>query len=54
MNNLEKEAVALEYGKNITPVISAKGRSRACRDNHTGSKKTREYILQRILNYWLR
>ena len=24
MNNLEK-AVALEYGKNITPVISAKG-----------------------------
>ena len=25
MNNVEKEAVALEYGKNITPVISAKG-----------------------------
>lgn len=25
MNNLEKEAVALEYGKNVTPVISAKG-----------------------------
>ena len=24
MNNIEKEAVALEYGKNITPVISAK------------------------------
>ena len=25
MNNLEKEAVALEYGKNVTPIISAKG-----------------------------
>ena len=25
MNNFEKEAVALEYGKNITPVITAKG-----------------------------
>ena len=25
MNNSEKEAVALEYGKNVTPVISAKG-----------------------------
>ena len=25
MNNIEKEAVALEYGKNIAPVITAKG-----------------------------
>ncbi len=25
MNNLEKEAVALEYGKNVTPIITAKG-----------------------------
>ena len=25
MNNFEKEAVALEYGKNVTPVITAKG-----------------------------
>ena len=48
MNNLEKEAVALEYGTNITPGYHCQGRGRACRDHHTGGKKTRDIYCVRI------
>ena len=46
MNNLEKEAVALEYGKNITPVISAKGEAEIAEIIIQEAKKQGVYIAE--------
>ena len=46
MNNIEKEAVALEYGKNITPVITAKGEAELAEIIIQEAKKQGIYIAE--------
>ena len=46
MNNIEKEAVALEYGKNTTPVISAKGEAELAEIIIQEAKKQGIYIAE--------
>ena len=46
MNNIEKEAVALEYGKNIAPVITAKGEAELAEVIIQEAKKQGIYIAE--------
>ncbi len=46
MNNVEKEAVALEYGKNITPIITAKGEAELAEVIIQEAKKQGIYIAE--------
>ena len=51
MNNLEKEAVAPEYGKNVTPIITAKGEAELA-DIIIQEAKSKVYILRKTQNYY--
>ena len=46
MNNLEKEAVALEYGNNTTPIITAKGEAELAEIIIQEAKKQGIYIAE--------
>ena len=46
MNNTEKEAVALEYGKNIAPIITAKGEAELAEIIIQEAKKQGIYIAE--------
>ena len=46
MNNSEKEAVALEYGSNTTPVVTAKGESELAEVIIQEAKKQGIYIAE--------
>ena len=46
MNNIEKEAVALEYGKNIAPIITAKGEAELAEIIIQEAKKQGIYIAE--------
>ena len=54
MNNSEKEAVALEYGKNVTPVISAKGEAELAEIIIEEAKRQGIYIAEdpKLLSLW--
>ena len=46
MNNFEKEAVALEYGNNVTPVVTAKGEAEIAEIIIQEAKKQGIYIAE--------
>ena len=46
MNNLEKEAIALEYGKNVTPIVTAKGEAELAEIIIQEAKKQGIYIAE--------
>ena len=46
MNQFDKEAVALEYGKNVTPIISAKGEAELAEVIIQEAKKQGIYIAE--------
>ncbi len=46
MNNSEKEAIALEYGKNTTPIVTAKGEAELAEIIIQEAKKQGIYIAE--------